>query len=47
MKLCRFAAATSPDIRIGLIASGQTVLDLTEAGVHRMKGLIERADLAG
>jgi 2-dehydro-3-deoxy-D-arabinonate dehydratase len=46
MKLCRFAAATSPDIRIGLVTSAQTVVDLTEAGVHRMTGLIERADLA-
>ena len=46
MKLCRFAAATSPETRIGLIASPQTVVDLSGAGVHRMKELVERADLA-
>jgi len=46
MKLCRFAAATGPEIRIGLIASAETVLDLTDAGVRRMTDLIERADLA-
>ena len=45
MKLCRFTAAGSQDIRIGLIATGQTVLDLTPIGVRRMHGLIERADL--
>ena len=44
--LCRFTATTSPDIRIGLITRDQTVLDLTDIGVHRMKTLIERADLA-
>ena len=46
MKLCRFSVATSPDTRIGLIPGAQTVVDLTGAGVHRMKDLIERADLA-
>jgi 2-dehydro-3-deoxy-D-arabinonate dehydratase len=46
MKLCRFAAATSPDTRIGLIPNAETVVDLTGAGVSRMKDLIERADLA-
>src|SRR4249919_2198085 len=46
MKLCRFAAATSPDTRIGLIPNAQTVVDLKGAGVSRMKDLIERADLA-
>ena len=46
MKLCRFAAATSPDTRIGLIPNAQTVVDLTGAGVSRMKDLLERADLA-
>ena len=45
MKLCRFTAASSPDVRVGLIANGQTVLDLKAAGVHRMKDLVERADL--
>ena len=46
MKLCRFTAATSRDVRIGLIAEEHTVIDLTDAGVDRMKALIERADLA-
>ena len=46
MKLCRFTFATSPDVRIGLIANDQTVFDLTESGVHRMKDLFERPDFA-
>src|SRR5262245_25480533 len=46
MKLCRFRIAGRPDVRIGLMQD-QTILDLTEGGVHRMKDLIERADLAG
>lgn len=46
MKLCRFTTATSPDVRIGLVASGHSVVDLTDAGVRRMTGLLERADLA-
>lgn len=46
MKLCRFTAARSADVRVGLITNGQTLVDLTAAGVHRMKGLLERADLA-
>jgi 2-dehydro-3-deoxy-D-arabinonate dehydratase len=47
MKLCRFTVATSPDVRIGLIANDQNVLDLTESGVQRMQELFERQDLAG
>ena len=47
MKLCRFTADGSADVRVGLITNGRTVFDLTDAGVHRMKGLIERADLHG
>jgi 2-dehydro-3-deoxy-D-arabinonate dehydratase len=47
MKLCRFTTARSADARVGLITNGRTVIDLTEAGVHRMTSLIERADLAG
>ena len=35
-----------PTVRIGLIANDRTVHDLTDAGVHRMKDLLERADLA-
>ena len=46
MKLCRFMAAGRADVRVGLITNGQTVLDLTDAGVSRMQELIERADLA-
>ena len=48
MKLCRFTAGLRPsgaDVRVGLITNGQTLVDLTDAGVHRMKSLIERADL--
>ena len=47
MKLCRFTAATNPDVRIGLIANADIVLDLTDAGIRRMKDLIEHRDLAG
>jgi len=46
MKLCRFTPARSVDVRVGLIPNGQTLVDLTDAGVHRMKDLLERADLA-
>ena len=46
MKLCRFTAAQTADVRIGLIANGQTLVDLTDAGVHRITDLLERADLA-
>jgi len=45
MKLCRFTAANSPEVRVGLIANGRSVIDLTHADVRRMTGLIERADL--
>src|SRR5262245_26634600 len=45
MKLCRFTSAGSADVRVGLITNGRSVFDLTDAGVHRMKGLIERVDL--
>ena len=47
MKLCRFIAATSPDVRIGLVPNADIVFDLTSVGIRRMHGLIERADLAG
>jgi hypothetical protein len=42
MKLCRFTTAGSPDARIGLIVSGDAVLDLTYAGVRRVTDLVER-----
>jgi 2-dehydro-3-deoxy-D-arabinonate dehydratase len=45
MKLCRFTTSTSPDVRIGLIANADIVLDLTDVGVSRMQSLIERPDL--
>jgi 2-dehydro-3-deoxy-D-arabinonate dehydratase len=47
MKLCRFTAATSPDVRIGLVPNADIVLDLTAVGIRRMQALIERTDLAG
>jgi 2-dehydro-3-deoxy-D-arabinonate dehydratase len=46
MRLCRFATDAGAGIRVGLIAGGGTVIDLTAAGVDRMQGLLERADLA-
>ena len=46
MKLCRFTAARSDDVRVGLITNGRTLVDLTDAGVHRITSLLERADLA-
>ena len=45
MKLCRFTIAPGPDVRIGLLANGDSIIDLSSAGVERMHGLIERADL--
>jgi 2-dehydro-3-deoxy-D-arabinonate dehydratase len=47
MKLCRFTAATSPEVRIGLVPDADVVFDLTPVGIRRMQGVIERADLAG
>ena len=46
MKLCRFTAAGTPDVRIGLIPKDQSLLDLTDTGVHRMKTLLELPGLA-
>jgi 2-dehydro-3-deoxy-D-arabinonate dehydratase len=46
MKLCRFTAASSPDIRVGFITSDETVIDLTRAGVSDMKTLLEGPNLA-
>jgi 2-dehydro-3-deoxy-D-arabinonate dehydratase len=46
MNLCRFTTATSADVRIGLMTSTLAVVDLTDAGVRRMHGLVERPDLA-
>ena len=46
LRLCRFAAAPHSGARIGLIANGHTVLDVTAAGVPRMTPLLERMDLA-
>jgi 2-dehydro-3-deoxy-D-arabinonate dehydratase len=44
MKLCRFTFGTNPDVRVGLIANDQDVIDLTESGVRRMQELFERPD---
>ena len=46
MKLCRFTSTANATARIGLTTDDRTVLDLADAGVHRMKDLLERADLA-
>lgn len=46
MRLCRFSAYANADVRVGLVASGGTVIDLTRAGVDRMQMLLERTDLA-
>ena len=46
MKLCRFEIARGSGVRLGLIASDETVMDLTSAGVQRMTDLLERADLS-
>jgi 2-dehydro-3-deoxy-D-arabinonate dehydratase len=46
MKVCRFTVAATPDVRIGLIADDQNVIDLSESGVHRMQELFEPPDLA-
>jgi 2-dehydro-3-deoxy-D-arabinonate dehydratase len=46
MRLCRFAADGRDSVRVGLITAGDTLLDLTGAGVDRMQTLLERADLA-
>jgi hypothetical protein len=45
MRLCRFTATSSAEVRIGLIVSSQTVIDLTDTSVVRMKAHIERPDL--
>jgi len=45
MKLCRFEVAASSGVRIGLIADDQSVIDLTNAGVERMKDLLEHGDI--
>jgi 2-dehydro-3-deoxy-D-arabinonate dehydratase len=45
MRLCRFAADASPDIRVGLVTAGDALIDLTAAGIGRMQSLLERADL--
>ena len=46
MRLCRFAPDASSDVRVGLITTSDTLVDLTDAGVYRMQDLLERADLA-
>jgi 2-dehydro-3-deoxy-D-arabinonate dehydratase len=46
MKLCRFTVAAGPNVRIGLIASDNTVIDLTSSGIQRMQDLFDRPDFA-
>lgn len=42
MRLCRFKADEAPGTRIGLIATGDSVIDLTVAGIRQMTPLLER-----
>jgi 2-dehydro-3-deoxy-D-arabinonate dehydratase len=44
-KLCRFVVSTASGVRIGLVTDDQTVLDLSDAGVHRAHELLDRPDL--
>jgi 2-dehydro-3-deoxy-D-arabinonate dehydratase len=46
-RLCRFTAASGTGVRVGLVAGGHRVLDLTAAGISRMTPLLEHSDLAG
>jgi 2-dehydro-3-deoxy-D-arabinonate dehydratase len=46
MKLCRFSHANRP-AAIGLIDAGETVLDLTPAGIVHLNQLLESLDLPG
>lgn len=46
LRLCRFTAGASSDIRVGLITAHGTLIDLTGAGIRRMHDLLERAELA-
>ena len=42
--VCRFTAASHPDVRIGLVDAG-SVRDLSAAGVHRLHDLLEGGEL--
>jgi 2-dehydro-3-deoxy-D-arabinonate dehydratase len=44
VRLCRFTVAPHRDVRVGLI-EGESVRDLTVAGVHRLGDFLERPDL--
>ena len=44
VRVCRFTVAPHRDVRVGLV-EGETVRDLTVAGVNRLHDLFERADL--
>jgi 2-dehydro-3-deoxy-D-arabinonate dehydratase len=46
IRLCRFALEGGSEVRVGLVASSGTVIDLSGAGVDRMQRLLERADVA-
>jgi len=44
MKLCRFKGAPN-EVRIGLVADGSTLLDLTSAGIVQLQPLLESDDV--
>jgi len=46
MKICRFKSKQD-DVRVGLLAPDETVLDLTAAGLNQMSALLESADPPG
>jgi 2-dehydro-3-deoxy-D-arabinonate dehydratase len=46
MKLCRFTPPSGGDIHIGLVTTEPAVVDLMPAGVHHMRSLFERPDIA-
>jgi len=46
IKLCRFSLSPDPAVHIGLIADDENVMDLGNAGIQRMKDLLDRPDLA-
>jgi 2-dehydro-3-deoxy-D-arabinonate dehydratase len=45
MRLCRFAPDATSDVRVGLITTNGTLIDLTDAGVQRMQRLLEEPNL--
>src|SRR5690349_18556624 len=47
MNLCRFKTDSASDVRVGLVANDQSVIDLAAAGIQRMNQLLDRSDLTG